>query len=56
MARAESRVPVVDKGRASALISTGRSSEPESKPARSIGDVLAAAKAFEDFKALKSIL
>lgn len=54
LARAEARAPKHDD-RASVLEATGRPGRPQ-KPARSIGDVIAGEKAFEDFKRLKEIL
>ena len=55
-ARAMSRAPKVDSGRADVLKATGRSATPEQSEARSVGDVLKAEAAFKEFQKLKDLL
>lgn len=52
-AKALARRPQEDRGRSEALRATGRPSAPEPAPARKAGDVLAAGRAFAEFKKWK---
>jgi hypothetical protein len=56
MAKALARKAHVDSGRAAVLRATGRPAAAPSQEARQVGDVMAAEKAFEDFKRLKEML
>jgi hypothetical protein len=50
-ARALARIPVIDPGRKQALLATGRSTQVVQTEPRPAGDVIAAARALEDFRA-----
>lgn len=55
-ARACARTPQVDRGKAEVLRATGRDPSPPKNPVRTPEQILAADKAFEEFRKLKASL